>query len=77
MIYPTTTVLFTDLAGFTPWAQGNEATRVAAVLDTLFRRFDKLVADGGIENFKTIGDSYMAVSGAPAPRVTTPKPRWQ
>ena len=67
-IYPATTVLFTDLAGFTPWAQGNEATRVASVLDSLFSRFDRLVAEGGIEKIKTIGDSYMAVSGAPEPR---------
>ena len=67
-IYPATTVLFTDLAGFTPWAQQQEATRVVAVLDRLFSRFDKLVAEGGIEKIKTIGDSYMAVSGAPDPR---------
>ena len=67
-MYPETTVLFTDLAGFTPWAQQNEPTRVAAVLDRLFSRFDRLVADGGIEKIKTIGDSYMAVSGAPEAR---------
>ena len=67
-VYPETTVLFTDLAGFTPWAQQNEPTHVAAVLDRLFSRFDGLVAEGGIEKIKTIGDSYMAVSGAPEAR---------
>jgi guanylate cyclase len=67
-VYPETTVLFTDLSGFTPWAQKNDATRVAAVLDSLFSRFDRVVADAGLEKIKTIGDSYMAVSGAPEPR---------
>jgi adenylate cyclase len=67
-VYPETTVIFTDLVGFTPWARQNEATHVAAVLDGLFSRFDRLVADGGLEKIKTIGDSYMAVSGAPEPR---------
>ena len=67
-LYPDTTVLFADLAGFTPWAQGNEPARIASVLDDLFTRFDGLVAAAGMEKIKTIGDSYMAVSGAPEPR---------
>jgi len=64
-VYPETTVLFTDLVAFTPWTQRNEATRVAEVLDDLFSRFDAIVAATGLEKIKTIGDSYMAVSGAP------------
>jgi guanylate cyclase len=67
-LYPETTILFADLAGFTPWAQGTEPSRVAALLDGLFSRFDKVVAAAGMEKIKTIGDSYMAVSGAPEPR---------
>ena len=39
-----------------------------ALLDGLFSRFDQLVARVGMEKIKTIGDSYMAVSGAPEPR---------
>jgi adenylate cyclase len=66
-LYPETTVLFADLAEFTPWAQRNEPARIASVLDDLFRRFDGLVAEAGMEKIKTIGDSYMAVSGAPQP----------
>lgn len=67
-LYPETTVLFADLAGFTPWAQRSEPAHVATILDALFSRFDRLVAEAGIEKIKTIGNSYMAVSGAPEAR---------
>ena len=67
--YPETTVLFADIAGFTAWAQRNDPARVVALLDDLFSRFDALAAARGVEKIKTIGDSYMAVSGAPEPRV--------
>jgi class 3 adenylate cyclase len=67
-IYPETTILFADLAGFTPWARGMQPARVADALDGLFSRFDRLVKHHGMEKIKTIGDAYMAVSGAPEPR---------
>ena len=66
--YPDTTVLFADLAGFTPWAQRTPAADVVAALDDLFTRFDELTARHGLEKVKTIGDAYMAVAGAPQPR---------
>ncbi len=66
--YPETTVLFADLAGFTPWAQRTDPDQVVSFLDDLFSRFDQLAAAGGVEKIKTIGDSYMAVAGAPQAR---------
>jgi len=66
--YPETTVLFADLTGFTPWAQEADPARVVGFLDDLFTRFDALAAECGVEKIKTIGDSYMAVAGAPEPR---------
>ena len=66
--YPNTTVLFADLAGFTPWAQRTDPAEVLTFLDDLFSRFDALAATCGVEKIKTIGDSYMAVAGAPEPR---------
>ena len=65
--YPETTVLFADLAGFTPWARETDPDEVVDVLDDLFSRFDALAADHGVEKIKTIGDAYMAVAGAPEP----------
>jgi adenylate cyclase len=66
--YPDTTVLFADIAGFTPWAQATPPDRVVELLDDLFTQFDALVADHGLEKIKTIGDAYMAVAGAPVRR---------
>lgn len=66
--YPATTVLFADLAGFTPWAGRTDPSEVVSFLDDLFSRFDALAAECGVEKIKTIGDSYMAVAGAPEPR---------
>jgi guanylate cyclase len=66
--YPDTTVLFADLVGFTPWAGRTDPDRVVSFLDDLFSRFDALAATCGVEKIKTIGDSYMAVAGAPEPR---------
>ncbi|MEO7296794.1 MAG: adenylate/guanylate cyclase domain-containing protein [Candidatus Limnocylindria bacterium] len=66
--YPGTTVLFADLAGFTPWARQTEPRLVVSFLDDLFSRFDALAADLGVEKIKTIGDAYMEVAGAPEPR---------
>jgi adenylate cyclase len=66
--YPETTVLFADLAGFTPWARQIDAAHVVGFLDKLFSRFDVLAAEAGVEKIKTIGDAYMAVAGAPEPR---------
>lgn len=66
--YPETTVLFADLAGFTPWARRTDPARVVGFLDELFTRFDELATECGVEKIKTIGDAYMAVAGAPEPR---------
>ena len=66
--YPSTTILFADVVGFTPWAQRTPPDRVVAVLDDIFSAFDQLTEQSGLEKIRTIGDGYMAVAGAPVPR---------
>ncbi len=66
--YPSTSVVFADIVGFTPWAQRTPPDEVVDLLDGLFTTFDELVARHGLEKIKTIGDAYMAVAGAPHPR---------
>ena len=66
--YPATTIVFADIAGFTPWAQQTDPARVVALLDDLFSRFDAAAAQLGIEKIKTVGDAYMAAAGAPLAR---------
>jgi Adenylate cyclase, family 3 (some proteins contain HAMP domain) len=66
--YPATTIVFTDIVGFTPWAQRTDPQRVVALLDDLFSRFDARAAELGVEKIKTVGDAYMAAAGAPQAR---------
>ena len=63
--YPDTTVLFADVAGFTPWANRTDPARIVALLEDLFTRFDGVAVEFSIEKLKTMGDAYMAVAGAP------------
>jgi class 3 adenylate cyclase len=62
------TVLFADAVGFTAQAAKTAADELVAALDALFSRCDALADRYGLEKIKTVGDAYMAVSGAPRPR---------
>ena len=66
--HPAATVLFADVVGFTQLAERTAPDAVVALLDRLFSEFDELAQRHGLEKIKTIGDSYMAVAGAPEPR---------
>lgn len=66
--HPEVTVLFADIAGFTPWASQQDPELVVSLLEKIFSRFDACVAAAGAEKIKTIGDAYMVISGAPDAR---------
>ena len=62
------TVLFADIAGFTPLSAALPPERLVLTLNRLFSRFDALTRERGLEKIKTIGDCYMVVGGLPLPR---------
>jgi adenylate cyclase len=62
---PEVSVLFADLAGFTPTAERLPPEDVVSLLDGIFSEFDDLVARHGLEKIKTIGDGYMVAGGIP------------
>jgi class 3 adenylate cyclase len=62
------TVLFGDIAGFTPLAAEMAPGDLVALLDEIFSRFDDMAQRHGLEKIKTIGDAYMVVGGVPAAR---------
>ena len=66
--YPSASILFADVAGFTPIAAQLEPAEVVELLNSVFTAFDDLVAACGLEKIKTIGDAYMVASGVPVPR---------
>jgi adenylate cyclase len=66
--FPSATVLFADIVGFTPLAQELAPADTVGLLDRVFARWDQLAARHGVEKIKTIGDAYMVAGGIPAPR---------
>jgi hypothetical protein len=92
-LFPETTVIFADIAGFTAWSSLREPAMVFKLLETLYGKlqfcykpgwgalesptrltllyisgaFDKCAKRRGVFKVETIGDSYVAVTGCPAP----------
>lgn len=66
-LFPNTTVLFADIAGFTAWSSQREPPQVFTLLETLYRSFDVIAGKLKVFKVETIGDCYMAVTGLPNP----------
>jgi hypothetical protein len=67
-LFPNTTVLFADIAGFTAWSSTREPTQVFTLLQGVYRAFDKIAKRRKVFKVETIGDSYVAVTGLPRPQ---------
>jgi class 3 adenylate cyclase len=63
--YESVTVMFTDFKGFTRISEQLSPQRLVSELDLCFRAFDDIIERHQIEKIKTIGDSYLCVSGMP------------
>jgi guanylate cyclase len=61
-------ILFADVAGFTPLSAELGIERTVELLNDLHTGFDEIMERRGLEKIRTIGDGYMAVSGLPTPR---------
>lgn len=59
------TILFTDFVGFTLSTEKLAAEELVERLHDYFTAFDQIVTRYGVEKMKTIGDSYMCISGLP------------
>ena len=62
------TVLFADIASFTPHSARLTPIDLVKLLDSVFSAFDGLADRFGLEKIKTIGDAYMVAGGLPNPR---------
>ena len=63
------TVLFADLGGFIELSETLPANETVSLLNDLVIAFDDAAEKHGVEKVKTIGSSYMAVSGLSVPRL--------
>lgn len=68
--YKSVTVLFTDFKDFTSISETMSPENLVNELHHCFSSFDKIILKHKIEKIKTIGDSYMCVSGLPHENAT-------
>eukprot|EP00980_Cylindrotheca_fusiformis_P021448 scaffold8302_cov91-Cylindrotheca_fusiformis.AAC.2 len=66
-LFPSITVVFADIAGFTAWSSAREPQQVFVLLETLYGAFDKLAYRHSVFKVETVGDCYVAAVGLPEP----------
>eukprot|EP00977_Amphora_coffeiformis_P001793 scaffold353_cov185-Amphora_coffeaeformis.AAC.21 len=75
-LFPETSILFADIAGFTAWSSTREPVQVFQLLGAIYSCFDKIAERRGVYKVETIGDCYVshhktsstvAVVGLPKP----------
>jgi adenylate cyclase len=66
------TVLVADVVGFSELAPAASAESLALILDEVFSAFDGQAETRGLKKVKTLGNSYMAAAGVPAPAADHP-----
>jgi class 3 adenylate cyclase len=57
-LFPHTTILFADLAGFTAWSSEREPSQVFTLLETIYRAMDRTAKKLGVFKVETVGDCY-------------------
>jgi class 3 adenylate cyclase len=63
--YPSVSILFADIVGFTGLAARLSPAAVVELLGNLYAKFDDLAEERDLEKIKTVGDTYMAAGGLP------------
>ncbi len=64
-VYRHSSVMFTDVVSFSRLAFHLDPVSLIRKLNSYFSIYDRTMEEYGIEKIKTIGDSYMSVSGIP------------
>lgn len=64
-LFPSTTIMFADIAGFTAWSSVREPAQVFTLLETVYHAFDEIAKSRRVFKVETVGDCYVAVCGLP------------
>jgi class 3 adenylate cyclase len=62
-LFPNTTIMFADIAGFTAWSSVREPSQVFTLLETVYSAFDAIAKRRKVFKVETVGDCYVAVTG--------------
>lgn len=68
--YENISIIFADLVGFTELASKTKPHELVDILNSVFREFDEIAEDLGVEKIKTIGDAYLAAVGLIVPEAS-------
>eukprot|EP00980_Cylindrotheca_fusiformis_P001367 scaffold343_cov94-Cylindrotheca_fusiformis.AAC.3 len=66
-LFPSVTVVFADIVGFTSWSSAREPQQVFVLLETIYGAFDKIAYRYNVFKVETVGDCYVAAVGLPEP----------
>eukprot|EP00980_Cylindrotheca_fusiformis_P029602 scaffold23587_cov122-Cylindrotheca_fusiformis.AAC.1 len=66
-LFPSITVVFADIAGFTAWSSAREPQQVFVLLETIYGAFDKIAYRHSVFKVETVGDCYVGAVGLPEP----------
>ena len=61
--YRNVSILFCDIVNFTAYCDSHSAENVVDGLQNLFKSFEKITDEHGLEKIKTIGDAFMVSGG--------------
>ena len=66
-LFPNTTLVFSDISGFTAWSSAREPQQVFTLLESIYASFDKIAYRHDVFKVETVGDCYVAAVGLPDP----------
>ncbi|MEM8896905.1 MAG: adenylate/guanylate cyclase domain-containing protein [Bacteroidota bacterium] len=60
-------IMFTDFKGFTNIVASIPGKKLVSELDDIFKVYDEIMDEVGLEKIQTVGDAYLAACGLPTP----------
>eukprot|EP00980_Cylindrotheca_fusiformis_P016278 scaffold4838_cov110-Cylindrotheca_fusiformis.AAC.2 len=66
-LFPNTSIIFADIAGFTAWSSAREPQQVFILLENIYDALDKIAQRLAIFKVETVGDCYVGAAGLPDP----------
>eukprot|EP00980_Cylindrotheca_fusiformis_P012039 scaffold2858_cov109-Cylindrotheca_fusiformis.AAC.3 len=66
-LFPNTSIVFADIAGFTAWSSAREPQQVFILLENIYGALDTIANRYAIFKVETVGDCYVAAAGLPDP----------